>query len=719
MDGTGLAVEVNGAHRFYGSLHVLKELDMKVPYGCIYGLLGSSGCGKTTLLRCILGRLQLAEGDIKVLGKSPGTRGHTIPGKDVGYMPQELALFGDFTMLETMYYFGILHGLSFKKIRERGQFLLELLELPSVNKRIRNLSGGQQRRVSFAVAMLQEPPLLILDEPTVGVDPLLRSKIWQHLLDLVQTTQATIIITTHYIEEARQAHLVGLMRDGRLLAESPPNDLITSYRMNTLEEVFLQLCRNQDYNPPAIEQHTAVFDSENKKEPTKNRDESYVTINESTPLIGTTNIDRNKLSQKLKRIAKESCEFGPCNPSTVCPRPRNVLALCWKNSMRILRNPGILLFQFVLPAIQISLFCWAIGRNLEGINVAVVNQDQGLGGKNICEIENFGSSLISSLSNKTLNLHYLDSPSEAIDRVKHGKAWAAIIIPENFSIDLRQRAIDIAGRVPVPDDIINSSTVEIYEDVTNLQLTFTLQKVLLDALENLFDKLVDGCNLSRAAMSSPVVIHDPPVYGNLHLSYTDYVAPGMIISIMFGFSIGLTALSLVIERKEGLMDRTWVAGVNVSEIIIAQVITQFFVLLVQITLLVTVIVFGFKVYLVHKWSLVLVGSLTMLQGLTGMGYGLLISSLSRNESSAIQIMAGSFYPVLLLSGIIWPIEGMPKFLQYISNVLPTTYAAEAMRSIMERGWGLDETDVWKGYLVTIAWFLLFLMLAALGLRLRK
>ena len=78
-------------------------------------------------------------------------------------------------------------------------------------------------------------------------------------------------------------------------------------------------------------------------------------------------------------VAKETCEFGPCNLSTVCPRPRNVLALCWKNSMRILRNPGILLFQFVLPAIQISLFCWAIGRNLEGINVAVVNQDQGLG----------------------------------------------------------------------------------------------------------------------------------------------------------------------------------------------------------------------------------------------------------------------------------------------------------------------------------------------------
>ena len=125
--------------------------------------------------------------------------------------------------------------------------------------------------------------------------------------------------------------------------------------------------------------------------------------------------------------------------------------------------------------------------------------------------------------------------------------------------------------------------------------------------------------------------------------YQSYMFPSFILySIMFGFSIGLTALSLVIERKEGLMDRTWVAGVNVSEIIIAQVITQFFVLLVQITLLVTVIVFGFKVsyhtgkmlilmltgqtgfqilfvqvYLVHKWSLVLVGSLTMLQGLTG------------------------------------------------------------------------------------------------------
>lgn len=234
----------------YGTLAVLRDLDMTVPSGNIYGLLGSSGCGKTTLLRCILGRLSLASGEVCVLGRSPGAKGHKVPGRDVGYMPQELALYGDLTMLETMYYFGILHGMHRRNVKERGHFLLTLLELPSQTKLIRKLSGGQQRRVSFAVAMLQEPPLLILDEPTVGVDPLLRAKIWHHMIELASNQQTTIIITTHYIEEARQANVVGLMRDGQLLAESEPNALIASYSMTTLEDVFLHLCRRQDAQSP-------------------------------------------------------------------------------------------------------------------------------------------------------------------------------------------------------------------------------------------------------------------------------------------------------------------------------------------------------------------------------------------------------------------------------------------------------------------------------------
>ena len=105
---------------------------------------------------------------------------------------------------------------------------------------------GQQRRVSFAVALLHDPELLILDEPTVGVDPMLRQKIWNHLMELATEQNRTILITTHYIEEARQAHYVGLMRHGKLLAEDSPMQLLNIYSLNTLEEVFLKLCVKEE-----------------------------------------------------------------------------------------------------------------------------------------------------------------------------------------------------------------------------------------------------------------------------------------------------------------------------------------------------------------------------------------------------------------------------------------------------------------------------------------
>ncbi|XP_038065475.1 ABC transporter G family member 23-like [Patiria miniata] len=188
-------------------LEVLQNLNMLVPRGTIYGLLGPSGCGKTTLLRCILGRLSMDQGTIWTLGKAPGTRGHGIPGSMVGYMPQETALYEDFTISETLNYFGTIHRMPKDVLKARKAFLISLLDLPSMKSMVGNLSGGQKRRVSFAAALVQSPPLLILDEPTVGVDPLLRMRIWEHLLEFVKDWNTTIILTTHYIEEARQANI--------------------------------------------------------------------------------------------------------------------------------------------------------------------------------------------------------------------------------------------------------------------------------------------------------------------------------------------------------------------------------------------------------------------------------------------------------------------------------------------------------------------------------
>lgn len=163
----------------------------------------------------------------------------------IGYLPQETALIRELTVRETLYFFGNIYQYERDKLDERYQMLHNLLELPPDDRRVVNCSGGQQRRVSFASALMHEPNLLILDEPTVGLDPILRDKTWNFLKDISRNQNKTVIITTHYIEEARQADRCGLMRNGILLDEGPPQEIIMRHHCGNLEEAFLKLCVRQ------------------------------------------------------------------------------------------------------------------------------------------------------------------------------------------------------------------------------------------------------------------------------------------------------------------------------------------------------------------------------------------------------------------------------------------------------------------------------------------
>ncbi len=143
--------------------------------------MGPNGCGKTTLTRLILGRLKPESGSIRVFGRGQRDKNYDIPASVVGYMPQEIALFDEFTIEEILIFYGSIHKVAKNEIYQRIEHLIQTLKLPKKESKISELSGGQQRLVSLAVTLIHRPPILILDEPTVGVDPLLRSEIWIYL----------------------------------------------------------------------------------------------------------------------------------------------------------------------------------------------------------------------------------------------------------------------------------------------------------------------------------------------------------------------------------------------------------------------------------------------------------------------------------------------------------------------------------------------------------
>lgn len=211
--------------------------------------MGSSGCGKTTIISCIVGTNTLDSGKIEVFYNKVGTNQTKI-----GYMPQEMALIPEFTIRESLNFYGILYGMDKEKIDERIEFLCDLLDLQDDSKLVKKCSGGQQRRISFAVALIHEPELLILDEPTVGVDPLLRFRIWNFLVDISRTKNVTVLMSTHYIEEARKSSHIGLMRKGVLLIEDTPQNLLTMCETTNLEAAFLMLSEQQEkrLQPPRV-----------------------------------------------------------------------------------------------------------------------------------------------------------------------------------------------------------------------------------------------------------------------------------------------------------------------------------------------------------------------------------------------------------------------------------------------------------------------------------
>lgn len=211
-----------------------------------YALLGASGCGKTTTLSCTIGMLKFDSGNINIFGNAVDESFVSRYGHKVGFMPQETALIPELTVKETIYFFGHLYQMNVDMLRQRYLMLRKLLELPPDYQRVVECSGGQQRRVSFCVSVIHDPELLILDEPTVGLDPVLREKIWYFMLHATRDRNKSIIITTHYIEEARQADRCGLMRHGVLLAEDSPTKIMKKYECETLEQAFLKLCNSQN-----------------------------------------------------------------------------------------------------------------------------------------------------------------------------------------------------------------------------------------------------------------------------------------------------------------------------------------------------------------------------------------------------------------------------------------------------------------------------------------
>lgn len=229
-------IQLNAVSKSFRKKEVLKNVTFNVNCGEIFGLLGPSGSGKTTLVKCIIGMENTSNGTVHVLGTQ-------VPNLDltmkIGFVAQSDALYNDLTAAENVDFFASLYGLKGTRKRKRIEHVLSIVDLvEDKHKKIHQFSGGMKRRLSLAISLLHEPEVLLLDEPTVGIDPILRQSIWNELEQLRQKG-ATIVVTTHVMDEAEKCTRLGMIRDGEIIAIGTPLELKQNVSVSSIEDAFL------------------------------------------------------------------------------------------------------------------------------------------------------------------------------------------------------------------------------------------------------------------------------------------------------------------------------------------------------------------------------------------------------------------------------------------------------------------------------------------------
>lgn len=561
----------------------------------------------------------------------------------------EIALYDEFSVWGNLSFYAKLHGMSKKEFNDRANYLCKLLDLKHPKKKtVKQLSGGQQRRTSLACGLLHSPKLLILDEPTVGVDPTLRAKIWHYLIKISSEEGTSVLLTTHYIEEARKAHTVGLMRAGRMLEQGSPDEIMKKTKSKTLEAAFLKICKADekkeneekknaneddssdsdgsdisddfadsdleelsdtggDFSPDAKDP-SARDESQHQRSPNDTTAKGESTFSKlsskdykasgtkSSPCETVTSpSSRNarhlqsptdeenppswpqKGSQTKGGDSSKGCGAPPLKGwskisySLALPRAQPLCGLIWKNFQRMIHGVAAMIFQFIMPSIQVILFCIAIGKDPQHIHMGLVNQDMGLSntqwnqyngvgltGVNLPYIptisplqptdDPLSPTFLSDSFRKHLDDHFIidefHDESSARSAVDTNQVWGFIHIPTNFTLNTLIRINEtIFDPTRITNETLLNSTISYTLDMSNEQMTIFLVKSIMSSYSDLLQEYAPGYD-----KNSPLQMKEP-VYGDADASFTDFIAPGIIITIAFSGSIGLTAITFVLDKK--------------------------------------------------------------------------------------------------------------------------------------------------------------------------
>ena len=352
--------------------------------------------------------------------------------------------------------------------------------------------------------------------------------------------------------------------------------------------------------------------------------------------------------------------------------------------------------MLLAPIFAMFVFGLAFSGDVEDVNVVVVNHDTGFqvsGGENLSLSQN----IINNLDTKVLNIKYMSDDASAVGEVENGKAYAVIIFPENFTEAAYTGATNPSSN-------------------QNTQIIIRADESVVNIKNAIFSTVGDAATktMEDQGINPPVKVSSDPVYGE-GAEFIDFFVPGIMAFVVYLLTTLLTLLAFVGERTSGTLERILATPVKESEIVCGYALAFGIVGTIQAAFLLAVGVLVFKIDVVGNVLLAFV--VVALLAVVSQALGILLSSLAKREGQAVQFIPFIILPVFLLSGVFWPIEAIPTWLRPLSYVVPPTYAVDACRAVILKGWGLDK--IWVDVVVLVAFAALFLVMAALSLKRKK
>lgn len=360
----------------------------------------------------------------------------------------------------------------------------------------------------------------------------------------------------------------------------------------------------------------------------------------------------------------------------------------------------------IIPALNAWTICYTIGTQLTGIKISVYNPES------LYSNATYSKMYLDQINPDIITIVPVNSREEGIQNVRRTETWASLSFDANYSNHLgkKLKGLDGLGILNFKNSFDNC-TMHLESDMTELPAQKAILEELLNANQKFLWKLLfpdveyqDSFSLQKimSQIFQPYILPvDPPVYGSFKPDFREFTTPALVLQMIFSLATTLTTVTFVLERKEGLLERTLVAGVKIHHILMSHILFQLLIIMAQSSVMLFIIFYMFEVNLIG--SIYLMFTLTFIQGFIGMSWGLLVSAACYEEQAAVILGMASLFFNFFMSGVIWPIEVMPRFLRKWCYMMPLASAIKSARSVMSRGFDLTDQIIYEGLIQGVLW----------------